>query len=60
MFKPCLLFVCAVLFAAGAGAGEIGKVLIIGNSIMKHGVAPQLGWNTDWGMAATAPEKIQA
>ncbi|WP_294508924.1 SGNH/GDSL hydrolase family protein [uncultured Victivallis sp.] len=60
MFKPCLLFVCAVLFAAGAGAGEIGKVLIIGNSIMKHGVAPQLGWNTDWGMAATAEEKDYA
>ena len=62
MFKRSLLFVCAALLAAGvgAGAGEIRKVMIIGNSIMKHGVAPQLGWNSDWGMAATAQEKDYA
>lgn len=60
MLKRCLLFACAALLATGTGAEEIGKVLIIGNSIMKHGVAPQLGWNTDWGMAATAEEKDYA
>ena len=60
MLERCLLFVCAALLTAGVVAEEIGKVLIIGNSIMKHGVAPQLGWNSDWGMAATAEEKDYA
>ncbi|MBS1370397.1 MAG: SGNH/GDSL hydrolase family protein [Lentisphaeria bacterium] len=60
MLKNCLLFACAALLAMGVGAKEIGKVLIIGNSIMKHGPAPQLGWNSDWGMAATAEEKDYA
>lgn len=60
MFRTWQLLVCAALFAASIGAEEIGKVLIIGNSIMKHGAAPQLGWNSTWGMAATAQEKDYA
>lgn len=33
------------------------KVLIIGNSITRHGPKPEpLGWYGDWGMAASAPE----
>lgn len=60
MWKKGLLLVCCALMAAGLPAQEIKKVMIIGNSIMKHGKAPQLGWNTDWGMAATAEEKDYA
>jgi hypothetical protein len=29
-------------------------VLILGNSITKHGPSPAIGWHSDWGMAATA------
>ena len=33
------------------------KVLVIGNSITRHGPKAEIGWNYDWGMAASAPEK---
>ena len=32
------------------------NVLILGNSVLAHQPAPDLGWYGDWGMAATAPE----
>ncbi len=33
------------------------RVLFIGNSITRHGVKEDIGWHTDWGMAASAKEK---
>lgn len=60
MLKKGLLFLVTALLFAGVQAEEIRKVMIIGNSIMKHDKAPQLGWNSDWGMAATAREKDYA
>ena len=33
------------------------KVLIYGNSIALHGRAPKIGWEGQWGMAASAREK---
>lgn len=33
------------------------KVLVYGNSIALHGRAPHIGWNGQWGMAASAREK---
>lgn len=31
------------------------KVLFVGNSITRHGPKPDIGWNNDWGMAASSP-----
>lgn len=37
--------------------GGSKKVLFVGNSITRHGPKPAIGWEHDWGMAASAPEK---
>ena len=32
------------------------KILIVGNSITRHGIKAEIGWNNDFGMAATSEE----
>lgn len=39
------------------GDTDAKRILFVGNSITRHGVAPWIGWNNDWGMAASAKEK---
>ncbi|MBO4262544.1 MAG: hypothetical protein J5903_02025, partial [Clostridia bacterium] len=33
------------------------KVLVVGNSILRHSPKADIGWNNDWGMAASAQDK---
>ena len=36
--------------------GKGKKVMFVGNSITLHGVLPSIGWNNEWGMAASCKE----
>ena len=33
------------------------RILVVGNSITRHGPREEIGWTGDWGMAASAPER---
>lgn len=35
----------------------VKRVLILGNSITLHETKPEIGWNTNWGMAASSEDK---
>lgn len=37
--------------------GKDSRVMFVGNSITRHGKKPEIGWDHDWGMAASTKEK---
>lgn len=53
-----LLALSGLLLSLSPLSAAVNKVLFIGNSITRSSPAPErLGWNGDWGMAASAREK---
>ena len=44
-----------IKFDSLEGSGT--RVMFVGNSITLHGKRPEIGWNNEWGMAASAKEK---
>ncbi len=60
--KIVAFFAVAAVFLTGisTGAQEVRKVQVIGNSIMKHAPNQALGWNGNYGMAASGEAKDYA
>jgi hypothetical protein len=60
--KNTLLILCALLMLSCSKDEDTAlkkdlNVLIVGNSVLRHAPAPNIGWFGDWGMAASAPDK---
>jgi hypothetical protein len=49
------LFLPAVMWRYQAPV--INRVFVVGNSISYHPVKPEIGWDNDWGMAATSIDR---
>lgn len=56
VFAALFAAICPGLVAESAGP-FYRRVLFSGNSITRHGRAPQIGWTNEWGMAASAEAK---
>ncbi|RTL30479.1 MAG: SGNH/GDSL hydrolase family protein [Burkholderiales bacterium] len=48
---------CVPALAADCGNKDMKCLVVIGNSITRHGPAEELDWRGDWGMAASSADK---
>lgn len=53
---PLLMF-CLIAAMPAIEVPPIASILVLGDSISRHGPSEALGWTGDWGMAASAREK---
>jgi len=58
--KLCLTAFTAVILAGNVFGQHINELLIIGDGLTKNAPVPELGWNSNWGMAATSEDKDYA
>lgn len=53
----CLSLLACFPLVSSAANPPVERVLVVGDSITKHAPARGLGWEGDWGMAASSEEK---
>jgi hypothetical protein len=53
-FVSLLVFCCLL---SGGEKAFSQSLLVVGNSLTQHGSAPDIGWTSNWGMAASSADK---
>ncbi|MFO7938101.1 MAG: SGNH/GDSL hydrolase family protein [Kiritimatiellia bacterium] len=57
MLKKMSVVVCLLCYAFAVNAEDYEKVLFLGNSITHHGPKEEIGWEGNWGMAASSEDR---
>lgn len=57
LISAVLVFAMSVGTFVKAMDGDTMKIIFVGNSITKHGPSEALGWEGNWGMAASSEDK---
>jgi hypothetical protein len=58
--KLWLMALAGIILTVNAYGSEIKELLIVGDGLTKNAPMPELGWNSNWGMAATSDDNDYA